>query len=172
MTARSKQGSARMRKLIVTGLGSGYLPIAPGTWGSAAVAAIFLLVAWGCGGLWYCVGAAMLAVAAVASVACLALGRYAEAEFGTKDPRQCTIDEWAGQAVAYLFLPLGEGLGDYLLVAAAAFVAFRLFDIIKPPPAHLAERLGGGAGILIDDLVAGVYANVACQLVLRLWVGW
>ena len=161
-----------MRKLIVTGLGSGYLPIAPGTWGSAAVAAIFLLVAWGCGGSWLCVGAAMLAVAAAASVACVVLGRYAEAEFGKKDPRQCTIDEWAGQAVAYLFLPLGEGLRDYLLVAAAAFVAFRLFDIIKPPPARLAERLGGGAGILIDDLVAGVYANVACQLVLRLWVGW
>jgi len=160
-----------MRKLIVTGLGSGYLPIAPGTWGSAAVTAIFLLVAWLGGGRADYVAAAMLAVAAVASVACLGLGRYAEATFGKKDPSQCTIDEWAGQAVTYLLLPLGSGHWHYLVVAAGGLVAFRLFDIIKPPPGRKAERLGGGVGILLDDLVAGVYANVVCQLVLRLWLG-
>ena len=59
-----------------------------------------------------------------------------------------------------------------LIVAAAGFVAFRLFDIIKPPPARRLEKLRGGVGILLDDVVAAVYANVICQLVFRLWLGW
>ncbi len=161
-----------MRKWIVTGLGTGALPIAPGTWGSAAVAAIFFLVAWGSGGRWVCVSGTMLALAALASGACLALGRFAERHFARKDPPQCTIDEWAGQALAYLLLPLGNGPGHWLIVAAGGFVAFRVFDIIKVSPAQRAQRLPGGTGILVDDLVAGVYANMVCQLVFRVWVGW
>ena len=160
----------RARKFLVTGLGTGYLPLAPGSWASAAVCGIFLLVAWGSAGRAVCVSGTMAAVALLASAACVALGRFTEAAFGRKDPRQCTADEWAGQAIALLLLPLGTTWRDRLIVAGAAFFLFRLADVVKPPPARLLEKLPGGWGILLDDLAAGVYANVACQLLLRLWL--
>jgi phosphatidylglycerophosphatase A len=160
-----------VRKLIVTGLGTGYLPLAPGTWGSATVAGVFLLVAWLSGRSAPVVGAAMLALVAAATIGCAALGGFAEKAFGKKDPRRCNLDEWAGQALTFVLLPLGADLRQLMIVAAAGFVAFRLFDIIKPPPARRAQRLPAGWGIVLDDLVAAVYANVACQLVLRLAPG-
>ena len=63
------------------------------------------------------------------------------------------------------------GASKLALVAGAAFVAFRLFDIVKPPPAYRLQRLPAGWGILVDDLIAGAYANIVCQLVLRLGFG-
>lgn len=159
-----------LRRILVTGFGTGYLPVAPGTWGSAAVCGVFVLVCWGAGGRTVCVSGSMAVVMLLSAGACVALGPFAERTFGRKDPRRCTIDEWAGQALALVALPLGEGGGDWLIVAAAAFVAFRLFDIIKPPPARALEKLTHGWGILLDDIVAGVYANIAAQLVLRLWL--
>jgi phosphatidylglycerophosphatase A len=159
----------RIRKLIVTGLGTGYLPVAPGTWGSAAVAGVFVLLARigaGEGGVW----AAMAVIAALASVGCIALGRFAEQAFGRKDPSQCSLDEWAGQALTYLLLPAPADWKGLALTAGAGFLAFRLFDIVKPPPAGGIQKLPAGWGILLDDLVAAVYANVACQLLLRLWL--
>lgn len=161
-----------MRKFILTGLGTGYLPVAPGTWGSAAATAAFLLAAWLSGCSAPVVAAVMIALAAAASAACVAWGGLAEAAFGRKDPSQCTIDEWAGQAVALCLVPLGRGPTGLLIAAAVGFLTFRLFDIVKPPPARLAEKLPAGWGILADDLVAGVYANVATQLVLRLLLCW
>ncbi len=160
----------RFRKLIVTGLGTGYLPVAPGTWGSAAVAGVLLLAAWGSGGRWYCVSGTMAIVGVLAAAACVGLGRFAEQAFGRKDPSEVTIDEWAGQAVAYMFLPLGAGPRGWLIAAAAGFVAFRVLDIVKLPPARRLEKLPGGWGILMDDLAAGLYANIICQVVLRLWL--
>ena len=154
-------------KAIVTGLGTGYLPIAPGTWGSAAVCGLYLLVAWAMCGSAVWATAVMAAVAVLASVGCVALGRFAEDTFGRKDPGACTIDEWAGQALALLLLPLGTTWQDRLIVAGAAFVAFRVFDIVKPPPAWHVQRLPHGWGVLLDDLFAGLYANIVCQLMLR-----
>lgn len=160
---------AQIRKLIVTGLGTGYLPVAPGTWGSAAVAGVFVLLARagaGEAGVW----AAMAAIAALASVGCVALGRFAEEAFGRKDPSQCSLDEWAGQALTYLLLPVPADWKGLVLAAGAGLLAFRLFDIVKPPPAGGIQKLPAGWGILLDDLVAGVYANVVCQMLLRLWL--
>jgi len=159
-----------LRKILVTGLGTGYLPVAPGTWGSAAVCGIFLLICLGADGRALCVGGTLAVLMLLSAVACVALGRFAERAFGHKDARQCTADEWAGQAAALFGLPLGGGGRDWLITAAAAFVAFRLFDIVKPPPVRRLERLPAGWGVLADDLMAGAYANLACQLLLRLWV--
>jgi len=156
-----------MRKLIITGLGTGYLPIAPGTWGSAAVAVIFLASAWLGGAL--AANIAMAAVLAASSIGCVALGPFAEKTFGRKDPGQVSLDEWAGQALAYVLLPLGSDRWDLLIVAAAGFVAFRIFDIIKLPPARQLEKLPSGVGILADDLAAAAYANVVCQVVFRVF---
>jgi phosphatidylglycerophosphatase A len=165
----------KIKKLIVSGLGTGYLPIAPGTWGSGAVAGIFLLTAWGCSGRWYCISAVMLAVALAASIACVALGSFAQRAYGKKDPSQCTLDEWAGQAVTYFLLPpflFPEAITwrGWIAIAAVGFLTFRVMDIIKPPPARSLEKLPDGWGVLLDDLAASIYANIAAQLLLRLWL--
>jgi phosphatidylglycerophosphatase A len=155
-----------MRRILVTGLGTGYLPIAPGTWASAAVAGIFLAAGW----LYPpALAPVLVGIIVLASAICVWAGPYAEAHFGRKDPSQVTIDEWAGQAVALLALPMGTGWAGHCVAAGVAFVLFRVLDIVKPPPAAQAQALRAGWGILIDDLVAGVYANLVAQAVLR-WV--
>ncbi len=158
---------SKFRRFIVTGAGTGYLPIAPGTWGSAAACVVFLATAWASGGKPFFVSAAMVVLVVAASAGCVALGRFAESAFGKKDPGQCTLDEWAGQALALVMLPLGAGWCDWLITAGVAFLFFRVFDIVKPSPARRLERLPHGWGIAADDLVAGVYANLAAQLLLR-----
>ena len=159
--------SRPVRLLLLTGLGTGYLPIAPGTWGSAGACLVFLAVAFAAGGRQICLTGTMLILAAAAALLCGILGRWAEADFGRKDPGQVTLDEWAGQAIALCWLPLGAGPWGWIIAAGAGFVAFRFFDIIKPPPIRQLERLPGGWGIVADDLLAGVYANLVLQLILR-----
>ena len=156
--------------MIVTGLGTGRLPVAPGTWGSAAVCGIFLLVAWGSEGRAACLNGTMAVLAVVSAVACVALGDFAQKTYRRQDPRQCTIDEWAGQAVALLGLPVVrcDTNGQWLMLVGVSFVTFRIFDIVKPPPARQCEKLTAGWGILFDDIAAAVYANVCAQLLLRL----
>ncbi len=156
-----------LKKLVVTGLGTGYLPIAPGTWGSAAVCVIFLAAAYLSASNCFAVNGVLFALAVFSSIGCVLLGKFTEEAFGKKDPSQCSLDEWAGQAIALLFLPLGEGPRGLLIVTAVGFLAFRIFDIVKPFPARRLEKLNHGWGVLLDDVVAGVYANIAAQLVLR-----
>lgn len=163
--------SDTLRKTIVTGLGTGYLPVAPGTWGSLAVCGIFLAAApFIPAGHPVCMTGTMLIVALLASVGCVALGRWAEKYFGRKDPSRCTIDEWAGQAIALCAMPGADSLLQRLIIVGVAFVAFRVFDIVKPPPARRLERLPYGWGVLLDDVTAGLYANVVAQIVLRGWL--
>lgn len=165
-----------IRKFIVTGLGAGYLR-PPGTWGSVGPCLVYLAafyflanhaerkpLDWGL----LIVNAIQVAIVIGASLACVALGKFTEEAFGKKDPSQCTIDEWAGQALALLALPVSSG--NFKLAAISvgvAFILFRLFDITKPFPARRAEKLPRGWGVLTDDLVAGIYANLAGQLILR-----
>ena len=153
----------RLGKIAASGLGTGYLPVAPGTWGSAAVLGIFLAAALAtdlgrCG-----VMTVMAAVLVVSSVACVALGPFVERVWGKKDPGKCTIDEWAGQALALLYLPLSADADSttILWTAIGGFIAFRVFDIVKPPPARWLEKLPHGWGVLADDLAAGIYAAAA-----------
>lgn len=153
-------------RMSVTALGLGYLRPASGTWGSLPpVVAVMALLALDAS-TWQIV--VLMAVSAVtASLLCMRFGVRAERAFGRKDPSQVVIDEVAGQSIALLWLPWSALGGSTLvgalsteqsIVAISAFLAFRVFDIIKPPPAHALQRLHGGAGILIDDLLAGVYA--------------
>ena len=155
--------TAPLRKFLVSGLGTGYLPIAPGTWGSGAAVVVYLL-AWRLAPA--SVNLTMAAVLVLSGVACVALGRFAQDAYGRKDPSQVTVDEWAGQAMALLGLPAAGAWGA-LAAAGVAFVAFRFFDILKPPPIRRLERLPHGWGVLADDLLAGVYANLLSQLLLR-----
>jgi phosphatidylglycerophosphatase A len=161
-----------VRSLVVTGVGTGYLPIAPGTWGSAAVAVVFFAVSVATGGNVAAVAAVLAAIIVASSAACVGLGSYVERTFGRKDPGQCTIDEFAGQALSYVALPLTvagwPAWQGCLLAAAVGFGAFRVFDIVKLPPARRMEKLPRGWGVLCDDLVAGIHANIVAQLILRL----
>jgi phosphatidylglycerophosphatase A len=162
--------SDALKRFIGTGLGTGYLRPAPGSWGSLAACGVMAAVLWATGGDFAALNVAAIAIVVVASVACVALGRFMEAAFKRKDPGQSTLDEWAGQAVTILGVPLGTGQHGWLAALGVGFIVFRLLDSIKPPPIRLLEKLPYGWGVLCDDLLAGVYSNIITQLILRLWL--
>jgi phosphatidylglycerophosphatase A len=139
---------------IATGFGSGLSPFAPGTAGTlVAVPLAYLLTVSMAAG----VAAQTAALVAITAVAVWSAGMAAP-RFGRKDPGQIVVDEIAGYLVAVAFLPPGW------ITLAAAFVLFRLFDVVKPPPCRRAEALPGGWGIVADDLLAGLYANLGLRL--------
>lgn len=155
--------------LSLTVFGLGHMRPAPGTWGSMPAAAMaWLLLLAGAGDVAY---HAFLAAAALISCgACVWFGRYAEQRFNRKDPSQVVADECAGQSIALALLPslaAGDPVRATALVAGA-FLLFRLMDIVKPFPAGRLQRLPAGWGILVDDLVAGLYALIALQAVASL----
>jgi phosphatidylglycerophosphatase A len=147
-----------MRKVILflaSGGGAGYLPGVPGTWGSL----VGLLLFWALKRLapW-----PLLATVAAVSFLSFWIAGMAEALIGSKDPQVIVIDEVAGMLVSLVFLPFSWK------IALAAFLLFRLFDIWKPFPARLIqEKLPGGWGIVGDDLMAGIYANLVLQIAIR-----
>jgi phosphatidylglycerophosphatase A len=137
---------------LATALGVGYVPVAPGTFGSA----VGLL-------LWFALPAsAPIQAAAILTLFVLGSwsGTVAERHFGRIDPGQVVIDEVMGMLITLFLVPVGW------VGAAGAFFAFRLADVIKPFPAGRLERLPGGIGVMADDAMAAVYANLAVRLVL------
>jgi len=137
---------------IATSLGVGYMPIAPGTVGSA----VGLI-------LWAILPAGTL-VQIVTILALFAAGSWAatvaETHFHRTDPGQVVIDEVMGMLITLALVPVGWW------GAGVGFLLFRLFDVLKPYPARQFERFPGGIGIMADDAMAGVYANVALRLAL------
>lgn len=160
---------SRLYTVIATGFGTGFCPLAPGTAGSAACCGVFLLVMLAAGPHTTCLRIATGILAVLCAIGCVLLGPHVHMRFEKTDPGQCTLDEWAGQSVVLCAVPLGTSWEQHGLSVAAAFVAFRFFDIAKPPPIKSAERLPGGAGIAADDIVAGIAAGALVQL-LRLWI--
>jgi phosphatidylglycerophosphatase A len=146
-----------MKKLMLSCFGLGFLPVAPGTFGSLLPVGLFLIVHhfWPSSEV---LSAVLAAMVIVSSILCVLSAGEAEKIAGKKDPGWVVIDEFAGQAIA--LLPIAFMTDKILLMTAAAFVLFRIFDILKPPPICQLEKLGGGLGILADDLAAGVYAAV------------
>jgi phosphatidylglycerophosphatase A len=128
--------------LIATGFGVGLLPFMPGTWASLAA-----------------LPCALAAAAAIAfALGCWAAARVAAAS-GRHDPGFIVIDEIAAQWLVLLAAPL-----DWRWYATA-FLLFRLFDIAKPWPIRLVERrVAGGFGIMLDDIVAALYALVLLSI--------
>ena len=135
--------------LIATTLGVGYAPIAPGTFGSAAG-----LLLW----------AVMPRAASAHALTIVALfvvgswsGTVAERHFGRTDPGQVVIDEVMGMLITLFMNPVGwRG-------ALLGFLLFRIADVLKPFPANRLEALPGGIGVMADDAMAAVYANVALR---------
>ena len=167
--------------LLATWFGLGYLPKAPGTWGSAGGVALALLMSWlgfrsikavtqffpgknfwtwgllpGHGEIWIA-----LIITAVGVIAADRAAKYAQ----IKDPQWVVIDEVSGQLITYylFFWITPLNWKSWLL----GFILFRLFDIWKPFPARQLERLPGGWGIMADDWMAGIYAAIVLQVALH-----
>jgi len=165
---------ANASKLLwITTFGLGHMRPASGTWGSmptVVLAGCLIFFGFGPGHSPIIYNAALIAWCVVFSIGCLVQGEAAEARFGKKDPSQAVADETAGQAIALLFLPahVEVSLQTLILTLGGAFVAFRILDILKLWPARGLQRLPGGMGILIDDLIAGVQAMLLVQLFARI----
>jgi phosphatidylglycerophosphatase A len=150
----------RLAVFIATAGYCGYAPVAPGTVGSAAGLLVYLLVWWS--------GSPIVESAAI--VVLFAAGVWAasaaERHFGGIDPGPVVIDEVVGMLMTLAFIPVGWS------GALAGFVLFRIYDVIKPYPANRLEALHGGLGIMADDAMAAVYANLSLRLLLWLAPGW
>jgi len=135
--------------------GIGYAPFAPGTFGSAAGLVLWALIP----------GTPTAQAISVGVLFVLGSwsGSVAERHFGRTDPGQVVIDEVLGMMMTLFMNPVGwRG-------ATAAFLLFRLFDVVKPFPANRLERLHGGVGVMADDAMSAIYANLALRVLLHIW---
>ena len=162
MTNEKANAGPLWARLTATFFGTGYLRPGPGSWGSAATVLLWWLVARNIPGAQQAYVCAALALVAVA-IGIPAATLVARAS-GREDPQFVVIDETAGQLITLIAAPL---TWKCLLVG---FILFRAFDIVKPPPIRLLERLPEGTGIVIDDVGAGLYALAAMQLLLHFGV--
>lgn len=157
--------ASRVTTLVATWFGVGFLPIAPGTWGSLATIPIAHLVAvlsgaWGLAG--FALGIAMIGVHAAGETARLR---------GAPDPPEVVVDEVAGQSIALLpvyALVRPEAVGLRIAAVLTVFVLFRILDVWKPGPIGWLERLPGGWGIMADDLLGGAVAAALATAALLL----
>jgi phosphatidylglycerophosphatase A len=163
--------------LAIATCGVGYLPLAPGTWGSLVGVGLYVLLRLavfpkisteGNQALYSLIFLALeISVIAVITVLGVWAASLTERVLRTKDPGKVVVDEVAGQLIALLPIPLAAETGwAYWLIPA--FLLFRFFDIVKPYPARKLESLHGGLGIMADDLVAGVYAAIIVGVMVAL----
>lgn len=145
--------------ILGTFFGAGLMKPGPGTYGSVAATLIWMAVAHYANPLHLVV--ISLAMAAAATLIGIPAATRVAAESGRKDPQIVVLDEVAGQWLALALMP---PLWQYALLG---LVLFRFFDILKPPPIRLLEKLPTGTGIMVDDLGAGVYALIIAKIVLH-----
>jgi len=180
-TAHSTRGpKPHISLLLATWFGLGYLPKAPGTWGSIGAMALTLLMAWAnarndatsaspANGNFWTSGllpgsgevAITLMIAVIGVIVAGRTARYAQID----DPQWVVIDEVSGQLITYclFFWVLPLNWKSWLL----GFILFRAFDIWKPFPARQLEHLPGGWGIMADDWMAGIYAAIVLRVALH-----
>jgi phosphatidylglycerophosphatase A len=154
-TPAAERPLARLVALgIATGAGVGYIPFAPGTFGSAAGLVLYAAVRVS--------GQPWLDLAAIPIVYLTGVwaAGMAERHFGHDDPGPVVIDEILGMLLTLLLLPVGW------TGAFVGFVLFRIFDVLKPPPCRRAEKLPGGWGVMTDDVLAALYAHVGLRLLI------
>jgi phosphatidylglycerophosphatase A len=179
VTPRPARSAKDYLALAIATCGVGYLPLAPGTWGSLVGVGIYLLLQFSIFRLINAflpsdsflrfmplpifTAAALVLITLITLVGIWAASRT-EKLSGRKDPGKVVIDEVAGQLIA--LLPIVPRLDPGWMSIITAFLLFRLFDIVKPYPARRFENLESGLGIMSDDIVAGAYAAVGTSLVL------
>lgn len=149
---REKSGRKSFLHILATGFGVGYSPVIPGTVGTLVGVPLYIFL-YSAGFVWF-----FLVLVSVVFAGAFAAG-YLERYSGVTDPGIIVIDEIAG----YLLTLTGSPADFYHLTAG--FFLFRFFDILKPPPVRQAERhLPGGAGVMIDDLLAACYAWLCLRI--------
>ena len=177
-TTKSARGPKDTLALALTTFGVGYLPLAPGTWGSMVGVAIYVGFVWlesAAIGIYLPKGWTETQITAwvhfgnlfVFLLFCLAgiwaANRSTEL-FKHKDPSQAVVDEVIGQLLTFLFIPFTYSWKMIL----AGFLLFRLFDIWKPYPIDSLQNLPAGIGVCADDILAGVYAGLCLSLIYAL----
>jgi phosphatidylglycerophosphatase A len=141
-----------IEKIFGSGFFTGYIPFASGTFGSLAAVIIYLIPGFENPTI-------LLLLISIFTVVGVNLGSKFEKIYG-KDPKECTIDEFVGTWISLLFLPKN------LVYVLGAFLIWRFFDIIKPFPANYVEKIKGGWGIMLDDIIAGFYSFIVIQIIL------
>jgi phosphatidylglycerophosphatase A len=159
MTATNRTPAPVWATLIATFFGAGRMRPGPGSWGSAATVFLWWLLTRWITPTWQTPAACLLALLVVL-IGIPAATQVARAS-GIKDPGFVVIDEVAGQLIALIAVPVTwQSL-------VAGFILFRGFDIVKPPPVRSLELFPEGAGIVIDDVAAGLYALACMHLLLH-----
>jgi phosphatidylglycerophosphatase A len=138
----------------------GYVPVAPGTFGSAAGLAVFFLIR--------STGSMALEVAAILVLFAIGIwsGTIAEHHFGGIDPAPVVMDEVVGMLITLAFVPVS------LTGAIVGFLVFRVLDVFKPWPSARFERLPGGLGVMADDGMAAIYGNAVMHGLIWATPGW
>lgn len=161
--------------LAITTFGVGYIPLAPGTWGSAVAVLIYWLfsriefnsIAFFTARGWQeaQISAWFHGINSFLLIAFCLLGIWAANRatklFANKDPQQAVVDEVIGQLITFLFIPFGV----HWFYILAGFILFRFFDISKPYPIDSLQNLPAGLGVCADDLLAGIYAGICLAIV-------
>lgn len=147
------------KELLFTAFYSGYFPKAPGTAGTVVALTLYLAEYAVFGNVSWMVNCAVVLCGVYPAIK---LGDAAEKYYGTKDPQEVVLDEVLGYWITVLFYPFSWK------IAVTAFFLFRLYDVIKPFPARKLQELTGGLGIMIDDYIAGIYANLTLLLLIFL----
>jgi len=151
----------RLAVLVCTFGYVGYFPVAPGTVGSLAGLVVFALLRW-----LHAPAAADAALILLLFVGGVWSGTHAERYFGTTDPGPGVIDEVVGMLITLFLLPVTWA------VVIAGFFIFRILDVIKPYPARRFESFHGGLGMMADDVMSAIYANLLLWLAVWIAPGW
>ncbi|MBO6525129.1 MAG: phosphatidylglycerophosphatase A [Balneolaceae bacterium] len=146
----------QLQLFIGSGFGSGYLPVAPGTSGSLLALVLMYFI------LQIDPVIATLIIVATASLLTLWVSKTCEEEWG-EDPGKLVIDEFAGQALVFTTIPLSGQLTTDIFILSTGLIFFRAFDIWKPLGINKVQKISGGTGILLDDLIAGFYAFICLK---------
>jgi phosphatidylglycerophosphatase A len=138
-------------KLLGSGFYTGYIPIASGTFASAAALVIYFIPNFE---KVYIIIPSIIFFTVIG----IFIGNKFEQVYG-KDPSECTIDEVIGMWISLLFLPKN------IYISIGCFLLWRILDIIKPYPARNMEKLKGGFGIIVDDVVSGIYSCLLMNII-------
>ena len=156
--------------IIATGFGIGFIPFAPGTFGSilGLLIAYFLMSVFSADVI--LLQNSMIIVSIILTILGVWASSRAEKIFDHKDAGQIVLDEVSGQLISFLFIaPHIRRLGgQWLWWGIAGFFLFRVLDILKPYPLKELEQISGGLGVMLDDIIAGIYAAVILSIALLL----
>ena len=141
--------------ILASFFGLGYLPLMPGTWGSLAGVGIFCLLGS---------HLTFVVLAGIFTLLGFFISDLAAKTSGVEDPQYIVLDEVTGQMITFLFVPFN------VVTVITGFILFRFFDIKKPLGINSLQKIKGGAGIMLDDILAGVYANIVLQIIIRVHV--